>query len=73
MRTVDHRAFVIAWMNSQTRDEIAQTMKMTPTQVSTRASYLRRIGVKLPRFHRGPETSDIASQLNALIQKHGKN
>jgi len=65
--------FVRAWMSSATLDQVAQKTGMHTATASTRATRLRRKGVKMPMLHRGGGHGRLnVAELNALIEKAGE-
>ena len=64
--------FVVAWATSRTIDDVVKTLGITKAAVQSRATLLRKHGVKLPKLtstERGYDDLRIA-KLNALINKH---
>lgn len=74
MRTpkVSHEDFVVAWVTSNTIEDVMSATDMTKAAIAGRAQMLRKAGVSLPRMNR---TSNMmtplrVAQLNSLIKKH---
>lgn len=75
MKRVDNRDFVVAYMNSKSLDEVAKVTGMKDGRsVSAKATYLRKMGVKLPKLYRSKKITDELeiAQLNSLIKKYSK-
>lgn len=72
MRKIDNREFVITWTRSESLEDVMQTMSLTRQQIQSKASYLRKFGVKLKKFDRGGLTKLQVAQLNSLIEKTEK-
>lgn len=73
-KRIDNREFVVTWLNSESAEEVANAIGSTRASVQSRASQLRKLGVKVPSF-RGRKKSETAvklevAQLNSLINKH---
>ncbi|NIL77154.1 hypothetical protein [Rhodococcus sp. B10] len=74
-KRIDNRELVVTWLNSESLDDVAKAMGRTRASVQTRASELRKRGVKLPKFtSRMSETAKQleVAQLNSIISKHQK-
>ena len=72
-KRIDNREFVVTWLNSESAEEVANAIGSTRASVQSRASQLRRLGVKLPKY--SSKRSETAkklevAQLNSLINKH---
>lgn len=73
MRRIDNREFVVTYMNSESLDEVAKNMGITKRAVTSKAVYLRKLGVKLPRMKKTVKDSALeVAALNSLIKKHTK-
>lgn len=70
MSQVNNRQFVLAWLKGGGRQAVARRTSMSPAQVSGRANYLRRRGVRLPKLDR-PDNNHSADYLNNLIERKG--
>ncbi|MEV6241034.1 hypothetical protein [Lentzea sp. NPDC051838] len=69
-KVIDNREFVVTWINSLTVGAVASALGITKKSASTRASYLRKLGVKLPKM-RPPVADNLeVAQLNSLIKQH---
>ena len=70
---INDREFVITFINSESAEEVAKALNLTNQQVSMKAAYLRKLGVRLPKFtYRGKDRRIEIAQLNSLIEKHKK-
>ncbi|KAB2587262.1 hypothetical protein BS297_00860 [Rhodococcus erythropolis] len=70
---INNREFVITFINSESAEDVAKAMNLTKQQVSMKAVYLRKLGVRLPKFmYRGKDRRLEIAQLNSLIEKHKK-
>lgn len=74
-KRIDNREFVITWLNSESLDEVVKATGIPKASAQSRASQLRKRGVKLPKYTgRKSETAlkvEVA-QLNSIINKHQK-
>jgi hypothetical protein len=69
-REINNREFVIAWMHSTSCTAVAKTLGITADQASARASYLRKMGVRLPKMTRQLKNNSLeVAQLNSIIKK----
>ena len=48
----DWKEFVVTWQTSNSKEEVAQKLKLSPTQVASRAQRLRKLGVPLNSMRR---------------------
>ena len=74
-KRIDNREFVVTWLNSESLEDVAKAIGSTKASVQSRASQLRKCGVKLPKFTgRMSETAKQleVAQLNSIISKHQK-
>lgn len=74
-KRIDNREFVVTWMNCESAEEVAKAIGSTKASVQSRASQLRKLGVKLPKFsQKKSETAKKleVAQLNSLISRHQK-
>jgi hypothetical protein len=70
---INNREFVITFINSESAEDVAKAMNLTKQQVSMKAVYLRKLGVRLPKFtYQGIDRRLEIAQLNSLIEKHKK-
>ena len=63
--------FIKVWETSETTDVVAQKMKLSKAQCIAKAIYLRKKGVKLKFFPRGPQPSAskaVVKDLNKMIR-----
>lgn len=65
MNKVSNEEFIVAWMNSESIDEVADKTGLQYSMISAKACNLRRKGVLLPKYRRAAEI-DI-DQLNKII------
>ena len=67
-----HQDFVVSWMTAPTIEDVMKDTGMKNAQaVRAKASYLRKLGVNLPkRFSRGRLSSLDIAQLNSLVNKY---
>ena len=71
MKRIDNREFVVTWMNSSSVDEVTRSLGMTKAAAHSKASNLRKFGVRLPKMARPVRNNDLeVAQLNSLIKKH---
>lgn len=71
MKRIDNREFVVTYMNSTSNDEVATHMNMTRGGVTSKANYLRKLGVRLPKMDRRLKDNALeVAALNSLIKKH---
>jgi hypothetical protein len=63
--------FVTIWMKSNSLAEMAKKTKLVKISIQARATRLRRLGVKLPKFSAMKKTVDVAA-INKLIKKLSK-
>lgn len=63
---VNNEEFVKAWMTSKNIKEVARKTGMTPDACSSRASYLRNVGVRIPRFQKTWQKVDVEG-LNTIV------
>lgn len=69
MKRIDNREFVVTYMNSDTRSEVAKALGMSEQSVTTKAGALRKLGVKLPKFSKGATDRQLeVAQLNSIIK-----
>lgn len=72
-KRIDNREFVVTYMNSNNRDEVAKAMGISPQSVTVKAVALRKMGVKLPKFRRSQTDRQLeVAQLNSIITKELK-
>lgn len=72
-KRIDNREFVVTYMNSSSRNEVANALGMSSEAVTVKAVALRKIGVKLPKFARSQTDRQIeVAQLNSIINKEMK-
>ena len=70
---IENRDFVVAWMTSESLDEIVKTTGMKKPAIQQRAKYLRDKGVSLPKLKRTVTLDRLeVAQLNSMIQKYQK-
>lgn len=78
MTLISNHEFVVAWMNSSNLEEVARATGLSWSYASTKATLLRKKGVRLPRLYQGrpgrtPKDWQLeVAQLNSLIKKHIK-
>lgn len=73
VKQIDNREFVVTYMNSESLHEVAKALGMTPKAVTMKGTYLRKLGVKLPKFSRGATDRQLeVAQLNSIIHKELK-
>lgn len=72
MARVDNRDFVVAWMTSETLDDVVKATGMTKPGVQYKAKTLRDKGVKLPKLKRQTLGDLEIAQLNSLVNKYKK-
>lgn len=70
-KMVSNVDFVTAYAKANSLDDVVKSLGMEKGSVQARASKLRKLGVKLPKFVRGATPTDVAS-LNAILEKFGK-
>jgi hypothetical protein len=63
--------FVTAFAQANSLDDVVSKLGMGKASVQARASKMRTLGVKLPKFVRGASSVDVPS-LNAILEKFGK-
>lgn len=68
---VPNAEFVQAWMRSTTLVEVARKTGLTSTQASTKATYLREKGVKLPLMVATVDKNSVEA-LNKLVERLSK-
>lgn len=71
-KRIDNREFVVTWMHSDSIEKIADTFTISKESAYAKANYLRKVGVKLPKFRRSGITELEVSQLNSIINKELK-
>jgi hypothetical protein len=71
MQRITNDDFVLAWLKSQNYEEVAERLGVSKLQVISKSQYLRKLGVNLPKYKVGPQTTDVDG-LNALIQSYAK-
>lgn len=72
-KLVNNREFVVTFMNSESVHDVAKAMGMTSQAASMKATYLRKLGVKLPKFRRTQKDYQLeVAQLNSIIEKEKK-
>jgi hypothetical protein len=62
--------FVKAWAKAESVTDVAAKLGMAYGSAQSRAGYLRKAGVKLPKFARSRREIDVAG-LNALLRGRG--
>jgi transposase len=62
------RAYMTAFQAGQTRDELAETLGVSPATVYLRAAELRRKGVKLPLIE-APKGLSVVERANEELAK----
>lgn len=68
-----YRETIITYLRSETTEDAAKALGITPTTLHGRLAMLRKQGVNVPKkVRRGGLNSLEIAQLNSLIKKHVK-
>jgi hypothetical protein len=68
---IDNETFVRTWVTSKSVEEVATRMEIGEASASSKATYLRNKGVKLPKMVRHDHKTEI-DKLNDIIKKYSK-
>jgi hypothetical protein len=67
--SIDSEAFVQAWLKAETIRDVCDTMDIEVGSAHTKATSLRKLGVKLPKLAHIPRSPTVdVSALNKLIK-----
>lgn len=65
---IDNVEFVTAWMKAKSLDDVVRAFNTEAKVVTTKAVNLRKQGVRLPKFSRGVQRTEV-DKLNDIIKK----
>jgi hypothetical protein len=73
-RSVDYRETLVTYLRGNSLDEVAQTLGINKAALYGRITWMRKHGVKVPRFanYGGGISKLEVSQLNSIIAKHNR-
>jgi hypothetical protein len=67
---IDDVQFVTAYAKAKSLDQLASDLGIAKPTLQVRASKLRKLGVKLPKFSKPKKVVDV-EKLNAILTKFG--